>query len=341
MSSSTGRKTPVTVLTGFLGSGKTTLVNHILTADHGHRIAVIENEFGEIPIDNGLVLNGEEKIIEMSNGCCLCCTARTDLIDILTSLTERREKFDRILIETSGLADPNPVAQTFFVNEEVAAHYTLDAIVTLVDAKHIDAHLDEVGDGGVGGQVLDQIRFADRVVVNKVDLVSEDVLDGVRRRVAAINETAEILTSSYAQIDLSRILGIAAFEQSRSVSAHPDWLDGDEHQHDPTLTSVALELEGDLDLAALEAWLTTHLAEHGDDVYRLKGLVLVAGADEPQVVQGVHRMFQVRPMVSPGDGSRTSKMVFIGRNLDREQLMDGLRGCRDLQPVGVGSERMS
>ncbi len=326
---------PVTVLTGFLGSGKTTLVNHILTADHGHRIAVIENEFGEIPIDDALVLSGEEEIIEMSNGCCLCCTARTDLIEILRSLVDRRERFDRIIIETSGLADPDPVAQTFFVDEEVARHFVLDAIVTLVDAKHIGAHLDETGPGGVGLQAEDQIAFADRVVVNKVDLVTPDELAEVRRRVSGINATAEILTSTYADLDLPSILGIGAFDRSRNTAGHTGWLEEDEHVHDPSLDSVSVQVEGDVDVDALRAWLGAHLAEHGDDVYRLKGLLFAEGIPAPLIVQGVHRLFDVRPSQIQAADGRTSRLVLIGRNLEREALETGLRGClvRSLEPA--------
>lgn len=325
---STASKIPVTVLTGFLGSGKTTLVNHILTANHGHRIAVIENEFGEIPIDNALVLGGEEKIIEMSNGCCLCCTARTDLIDILHSLLERAEKFDRILIETSGMADPNPVAQTFFVDEEISSRFALDAIVTLADAKHIDAHLDEVDHNGVGTQAADQIAFADRIVVNKVDLATEQQLGRLEQRIRGINATAEIITSSYSAVDLEQILGIGAFDLTRTVAADPAWLDDSKHVHEPSLTSVGIELDGDLDGAALQGWLTGYVESHGDDLYRLKGVLAVDGDDRRFVLQGIHRMFDLAPSAPWGRDRRTSKIVFIGRDLDRTELTRALQSCR-------------
>ncbi|MEV0251199.1 GTP-binding protein [Nocardia sp. NPDC050712] len=320
-------KIPVTVLTGFLGSGKTTLVNHILTANHGHRIAVIENEFGEIPIDNDLVLNADEKIIEMSNGCCLCCTARTDLIEILRSLLARSDRFDRILIETSGLADPNPVAQTFFVDDEIAAHFALDAIVTLVDAKHVRGHLAEVGHDGVGHQVVDQIAFADRIIINKVDLVAAEDVRAIEQSVRAINATADILTSQYAAIDLDDVLGIGAFDMARTMAGDPHWLDEDNHQHDPSLTSVGIELDGGFDQHALESWLTTHLAERGGDVFRLKGLFAVADDDRRFVLQGIHSMFEIRPS-APWPGEKPpGKVVFIGRDLDRAELTRGLRSC--------------
>ena len=323
-----GDKIPVTVLTGFLGSGKTTLVNHILTAAHGHRIAVIENEFGEIPIDNDLVLNADEKIIEMSNGCCLCCTARTDLIEILRSLLQRRERFDRILIETSGLADPNPVAQTFFVDEEVARHFTLDAIVTLVDAKHVRAHLDDGDEHGIGSQAADQIAFADRIVINKTDLVDAATLREVRRCVRGINATAEIIESQYARVDLAGILGIGAFDRARNLAADPAWLGTDSHRHDPSLSSVAIEVDDAIDCAALESWLRDYLSEHGDAIFRFKGVLAAPGDARRQVVQGVHSLFDIHPSAPWPDENRGGKMVFIGRNLDREGLARGLRACR-------------
>ncbi|GAB2519119.1 CobW family GTP-binding protein [Nocardia heshunensis] len=320
-------KIPVTVLTGFLGSGKTTLVNHILTANHGHRIAVIENEFGEIPIDNDLVLNADEKIIEMSNGCCLCCTARTDLIEILRSLLARSDRFDRVLIETSGLADPNPVAQTFFVDDEIAAHFTLDAIVTLVDAKHIRGHLAESGHEGLGSAVVDQIAFADRIVINKVDLVDTADVEAVRGEVRAINATADIITSRYADVELADVLGIEAFDLSRPMSGDPHWLEDDGHQHDPSLTSVGIELDGTVDHAALERWLAAHLRERGDDVYRIKGLFAVEQDARRFVLQGVHSVFDIRPSTPWRGENRTGKVVFIGRDLDRTELARGLRSC--------------
>ncbi|NNH71319.1 GTP-binding protein [Nocardia uniformis] len=320
-------KIPVTVLTGFLGSGKTTLVNHILTANHGFRIAVIENEFGEIPIDNDLVLNADEKIIEMSNGCCLCCAARTDLIEILHSLLERSDRFDRILIETSGLADPNPVAQTFFVDEEVEKHFALDAIVTLVDAKHVRAHLDEDGHDGVGSHVVDQIAFADRIVINKVDLVDANTVREVEKTVRGINATADIITSRYAAVNIADVLGIGAFDMARTMSGDPHWLDESDHQHDPNLTSVGIEIPGRFDHRALETWLTTHLDERGADVYRMKGLFAVDDDPRRFVLQGIHSLFDIRPSTPWQDEERTGKVVFIGRDLDRAALTRGLRSC--------------
>jgi len=326
---STSRKIPSTVLTGFLGSGKTTLLNYILTASHGKRIAVIENEFGEIAIDNALVLTTDEEIFEMSNGCCLCCTARTDLIRMLHSLLERRDRFDRILIETSGLADPNPVAQTFFVDEEISSNIELDAIVTLVDGFHIGGHLDEVVRGGVGDQAFDQIAFADRLIINKVDLISDQDVARLTARLRSINSTAPIVTSSYAEVDLDDILGVGAFDLSHTMAIDPGWLDGDDHAHDSGLESVSLRQAGDLDPDELDRWLRTLLEARGDDIFRVKGIVALADDDRRYVLQGVHRIFERRPVDPWGTEARDNRVIFIGRDLDREELSDGLARCAD------------
>lgn len=322
------QKIPSTVLTGFLGSGKTTLLNFILTANHGKRIAVIENEFGEIAIDNALVIQSDEEIFEMSNGCCLCCTARTDLIRILHSLLERRDRFDHIIIETSGLADPNPVAQTFFVDEEISANIELDAIVTLVDGLHIGGHLDEVDSGGVGNQAFDQVAFADRLIINKVDLISDDEVAKLTGRLRSINSTAPIVTSSYAEVDLDNILGVGAFDLSHTMAIDPAWLDGDEqHAHDSGLESVSLQQGGDLDANELDRWVTALLGARGDEVYRMKGIVALADDNRRYVLQGVHRIFERRPADPWGAEVRVNRVVFIGRNLDREGLSNGLALC--------------
>lgn len=321
-------KTPVTVLTGFLGAGKTTLVNHILTADHGKRIAVIENEFGDVGIDDALVVGGDETVIEMSNGCCLCCTTRTDLIDTLRSLRDRDEGFDRVIIETSGMADPNPVAQTFFVDEDVAAHYELDAIVTLVDAMHIGAHLDEIGVDGVGDQAINQVAFADRVVVNKVDLVAQHTLNDLHTRLRGVNATAEFVTSSHARVNLDDILGIGAFDLERTMAADPEWLDKEDFGHDPELESVALEVPGTVDIDAFREWLTELVDTRGPDLYRLKGIVAVAGDSRQHVLQGVHKLYEFRAGDQWGRAEPGTKVVLIGRELERGRLLAQLTACR-------------
>jgi G3E family GTPase len=319
-------KIPVTVLTGFLGSGKTTLLNRILTESHGQRIAVIENEFGEIPIDDALVLTGDEEIFEMSNGCCLCCTARTDLVRMLHTLLERPDRFDRIVIETTGLADPNPVAQTFFVDDTISSQIELDAIVTMVDAKHIGPHLDEVEVGGVGDQAFDQIAFADKLILNKTDLVSGAELGAVGKRLRWINATAQILTSQFASVELDEILGIGAFDITRTIAVDPYWLDA-EHVHDPALTSVGVEFGGELDPARLDSWLADLVAAQGDDIYRLKGIIALTGDTRRSILQGIHRLYELRTATPWGRDERRNKVVFIGRELDREALTRGLHSC--------------
>jgi G3E family GTPase len=319
---------PVTILSGFLGSGKTTLLNYILTEKHGRRIAVIENEFGEINIDSGLVLTSEEEIFEMTNGC-ICCvgSVRTDLIRILKNLMSRREKFDHILVETSGLADPNPVAATFFIDDQIARQVNLDGIVTLVDAKHIGAHLDDPGLDGHDNQAVDQIVAADRVILNKTDLVDEVELRALEQRMRRFNATAEILRSSYAKVDLDRILGIGAFDLSRTIASDEHFLDDHDHQHDPSLDSVSFVFDAGFDKERLAAHLSQLLEERGDDIFRMKGILAIAGDNRRCVLQGVHRIFEMRPANPWAAETPISKVVFIGRNLHRAELEVGLVRC--------------
>ncbi|MBK5958724.1 GTP-binding protein [Rhodoplanes elegans] len=321
---------PVTILTGFLGAGKTTLLNYILTERHGHRIAVIENEFGEVNIDSGLVLTSEEEIYEMTNGC-ICCTAsvRQDLIEVLQKLMARREKFDHILVETTGIADPTPVAAAFFVDAEVARQVSLDGIVTLVDAKHIGQHLDDPDLHGVDNQAVDQIVAADRLIVNKVDLVDEPALAFIEGRMRGLNATAEIIRSSYAKVELEKILGIGAFDLSKTLAADEQFLDvhHHHHEHDPGIETMSFVDPGSFDREKLEAWLRAFLAEHGDDVFRLKGIVAMEGDTRRHVIQGVHRLMEIRSADPWGKQPRSSRIVLIGKKLDRAAVTAGLRGC--------------
>ena len=320
-------RVPVTVVTGFLGSGKTTLVNYILSENHGKRIAVIENEFGEIGIDDALVIDAEEEIFEMNNGC-ICCTVRGDLIRILGTLMKRRDKFDYILVETTGLADPAPVAQTFFVDEEVRAQLRLDAIVTVVDAKHLALHLFEEKEEGIENEALEQLAFADRVLINKVDLVNEEELLLVEKQIRSINAGASLVRTQMSKVDLDWVLNARAFELSRVLEVDPQFLDESEHLHDQSITSVGIEVDGSVDLGRINDWLGWLLREKGTEIFRMKGILNIDAFDNRFVFQGVHMLFDGQPdRAWRADEARVNKMIFIGRNLDRDDLNSRFRAC--------------
>jgi G3E family GTPase len=441
-------RVPVTVLTGFLGSGKTTLLNYILTAQHGRKIAVIENEFGEIGIDNDLVINADEEIFEMNNGC-ICCTVRGDLIRILGSLMNRRDRLDAILIETTGLADPAPVAQTFFVDDEMQVKLRLDGIVTMVDARHVLLHIDE------STECREQLAFADVILLNKCDLATTAELDALEHRIRGMNAVARIVRTEHAQVELDQVLDIGGFDLDRALEQRPTFLEPEypfewggtfqltegavqlilddgpdpemtvmawrlpdtsaealaaaqekvtvyfsadthavhpahgfepsytptsllleragekrfllhigepgayalftqhhpdefhmrflqdgvplaavaehhynpEHEHDDDVTSVGMEFEGEFDQAKLNRWLGDLLMTHGPDIFRMKGIIAVKGEPNRYVFQGVHMLFDGRPDRPWGNTARSSQLIFIGRNLDREQLTTGFRSC--------------
>ena len=320
-------RVPVTVVTGFLGSGKTTLVNYILSENHGKRIAVIENEFGEIGIDDALVIDAEEEIFEMNNGC-ICCTVRGDLIRILGTLMKRRDKFDYILVETTGLADPAPVAQTFFVDEEIRAQLRLDAIVTVVDAKHLALHLFEEKEEGIENEAVEQLAFADRVLINKIDLVSEQELIQVENQVRSINAGASLVRTQMSKVDLDWVLNARAFELSRVLEVDPQFLEESEHMHDQSITSVGIEVDGSVDLEKINDWLGWLLREKGTEIFRMKGILNINGSENRFVFQGVHMLFDGQPdRAWRADETRVNKMIFIGRNLDRDDLNSRFRAC--------------
>jgi G3E family GTPase len=343
--------TPVTVLTGYLGAGKTTLLNRILTEDHGRRYAVIVNEFGEIGIDNDLIVDADEEVFEMNNGC-VCCTVRGDLIRILSGLMKRKGGFDAIVVETTGLADPGPVAQTFFVDEDVRAGAKLDSVTTVVDAKHVLLRLAD------SKEAREQIAFADQIVLNKADLVTPDELAAVEARLRRLNPLAPIHRAIRSNVPLDAILGRGGFDLDRVLEIAPAFLspphgeaghvhdehcghDHDHHDHDPhdhgarghahedqDIRGVALTLARPLDGRKVTQWLNDVLQTQGPDILRAKGILDVKGEDKRLVFQAVHMILdgELQRAWKP-DEPRYSRMVFIGRNLDEAALRRGLEAC--------------
>ncbi|WP_353644676.1 GTP-binding protein [Mesorhizobium sp. WSM2239] len=337
---------PVTVLTGYLGSGKTTLLNRILSENHGKRYAVIVNEFGEIGIDNDLIVESDEEIYEMNNGC-VCCTVRGDLIRVVEGLMRRPGRFDAILVETTGLADPVPVAQTFFMDEDVRSKTSLDAVVALVDAKHLPLRLKD------SREAEDQIAFADVVVLNKTDLVTPEELRDVEAAVRAINPAAKIHRTTRAGVKLDEVLDRGAFDLKRALENDPHFLEAHDHDHhdhdhdhhhhhdhdhhhhgavspihDVTVQSVSLR-GGEMDQKKFFPWIEKITQMEGPNILRLKGIIAFKDDPERYVVQGVH-------MIVEGDHQRAwkegekheSRLVFIGRELDAERLKKSFDACQ-------------
>ncbi|MDC0045362.1 GTP-binding protein [Pelagibacteraceae bacterium] len=314
---------PVTVLTGFLGAGKTTLLNRILTEQHGRKYAVIVNEFGEQGIDNDLVVDADEEVFEMNNGC-ICCTVRGDLIRILSGLMKRADKLDAIIVETTGLADPAPVAQTFFVDQDVADRTKLDAIVTVADAVHLSSQLVD------HHEAEEQIAFADVILLNKIELVEKGDLDKVNNRIRKINPFAKIIKTTRCDAPLDQIVGLNAFSLERILEVEPDFLDSDhDHDHDDDIISLSFVSEIPLDMEKFQTWFGELLRTKGQDILRSKGILDFKGEKERYVFQGVHMLMDASPMGSwPKGKQRNSRVVFIGRNLDSMNLQEGFESCK-------------
>jgi G3E family GTPase len=334
------KKIPVTVLTGYLGAGKTTLLNRILSDPKGKRYAVIVNEFGEIGIDNDLIIDVDEEIFELNNGC-VCCSVRGDLIRILTALFKRRSSFDGIIIETTGLADPAPVAQTFFADDDVRYRASLDAIVTVVDAANVLKRLQD------SKEAVEQIAFADAIILNKIDSVSSEELVTVETAIKSLNKLAPITKTNRCDVPMEAILGLEAFSLERALDLDPHFLPQtkvhnhadhhhDHHHHAPHyagIEAIALKADSSLDESKFDAWLTDLVGQHGADILRLKGVLDMAGDNRRYVIQGVHMMLEgdYRGTWSTKQ-ARQSRFVLIGRGFEdislRRQIEAGFLSCQ-------------
>lgn len=313
----------ITVVTGFLGAGKTTLLNQILNGDHGRRFAVVVNEFGEAGIDGDLMVGVEEEIFETNNGC-ICCSVRGDLIRILGGLLKRPGRLDGILIETTGLANPAPVVQTFFVDSDLARRTKLDAIVTLVDASLFDNHLTQ------HIEVPVQLAFADMVLLNKIDLIERDRLPEVEDRIRSLNPHCEIIHTNRAEVPIDRLLGRDAFDLARVLEKEPNFLEGDlHHPHSHGVVSRSLVSDRPVDPFRLKLWFGNLLQRFGEDIIRSKVILEIAGHHERYVIQGVHMTMEGAFMgVWPDDTQRRSRLVLIGRALDSMGLQEGFAACQ-------------
>jgi len=336
---------PVTVLTGYLGAGKTTLLNRILSEPHGKKYAVIVNEFGEIGIDNELVVGADEEIFEMNNGC-ICCTVRGDLIRIIEGLMRRKGKFDAIIVETTGLADPAPVAQTFFVDENVGRKTRLDAVVTVADAKWLKERLKDAP------EAKNQIAFADVILINKTDLVTDAELREVEARIRGINPYAKLHRTQRTQIPLQEVLGRNAFDLDRILDIEPEFLSAEQHDHDhdhghdhgdghhhhhggglkhyhdEEMQSLALNTDKPLNPDKFFPWIQDLVATDGPSILRCKGILSFKDDPERFVFQGVHMILDGDHQRPWKDGeARSSRIVFIGRNLPEDKIRKGFESC--------------
>jgi G3E family GTPase len=344
----TSSKIPVTVLTGYLGAGKTTLLNRILSENHGKKYAVIVNEFGEIGIDNDLIIGADEEVFEMNNGC-VCCTVRGDLVRILDGLMKRKGKFDAIIVETTGLADPAPVAQTFFVDEDVQKNARLDAVVTVADAKWLSDRLKDAP------EAKNQIAFADVIVLNKTDLVSQPELTEVEARIRGINPYARLHRVERCKVALSDVLERGAFDLDRILEIEPDFLEAEDHHHDhdhhhhdhdhhhhhdhghghglkhyhdEDMQSLSLRTDKPLDPSKFMPWLQNLVASEGQKILRSKGILSFHGDDDRYVFQGVHMMLEGDHQRKwKDDEKRESRVVFIGRELPEAAIREGFESC--------------
>jgi len=350
MNAIANQKTPVTVLTGYLGAGKTTLLNRILSEDHGKKYAVIVNEFGEVGIDNDLIVGADEEVFEMNNGC-VCCTVRGDLIRVVSGLMKRKGGFDAIIVETTGLADPGPVAQTFFVDDDVRAKTQLDSVTTVVDAKHLLLRLAD------SKEAAEQVAFADQIILNKTDLVTEAELAEVERAIRRLNPLAPIHRAQRSNVPLELVLGRGSFDLARIEQIEPDFLNPahgeaghvhdehcdhdhhDDHGHDhhghdhghgghdieaSGIRGISLTAHKPLNANRVTAWLNEVLQAQGPDILRAKGILDVAGEDRRLVFQAVHMILEGDFQGPWRDGAdRYSRLVFIGRNLDEAKLREG------------------
>jgi G3E family GTPase len=316
---------PVTILTGFLGSGKTTLLNRILKEDHGKRIAVIENEFGEVGVDSEIIESGEEQIVEMNNGC-VCCTVRGDLIRILGTLKEKRDtgalKFDRVVIETTGMADPGPVAQTFFTDEEIGNYYLLDSIITLVDAKHAPKQLDEFH------EAQEQVGFADKILLSKTDVADEKDTDALIKRIRKMNPRAPIKKVHFGDTPIDEVLDLRGFNLNAILALDPDFLTDSHHEHHDEVASFVYKSKKPFDGQKLEAFLSGMIQIHGPDLLRYKGVLWMKGNPRRVIFQGVHMMMGGdvgKPWAK--NEPKESILVFIGKNLPKDIFIAGLEEC--------------